>query len=239
MVDFKAKMPKVNSSGSSLNVPEINPVAENGDHKNSVDAICASPILQGQYASGSHDKTIKLWNAQTGQCLKTMEGHENGVWCLNYFPDGKKLLSASSDGTSRIWDINSGKLTGTLGGHTGRVFYAMPNADGTMTTSVGSDRIINVWDMRNASKPLVQNKDSTDVIMSCDFSSDGKHVISGTMGGVINGLSLESNTLEMAYDTLEFQPERDPPIDSNMIYTLKSVHGHPSGGNKMLMGCEL
>ena len=31
----------------------------------------------------------------------------------------------------------------------------------------------------------------------------------------------------------------DPPISSNMIYSLKTIHGHPSGGNKILMGCEL
>ena len=43
MVDFKAKIPKVSSSGESLQVEEINPVAENREHTNSVDAICASP----------------------------------------------------------------------------------------------------------------------------------------------------------------------------------------------------
>ena len=50
-----------------------------------------------------------------------MKGHELGVWCLNYFPDGKRLLSASSDGMSKIWDINSGKCTATLKKHTKRV----------------------------------------------------------------------------------------------------------------------
>ena len=50
-----------------------------------------------------------------------MKGHENGVWALNYFPDGKRLLSASSDGMTKIWDVNSGKCTGTLKKHTKRV----------------------------------------------------------------------------------------------------------------------
>ena len=50
-----------------------------------------------------------------------MKGHELGVWCLNYFPDGKRLLSASSDGMSKIWDVNSGKCTATLKKHTKRV----------------------------------------------------------------------------------------------------------------------
>ena len=45
--------------------------------------------------------------------------------------------------------------------------------------------------------------------------------------------------MEMSFDTLEYQPEKDPPITSNMIFSLKTVHGHPKGGNKFLMGCEL
>ena len=122
-----------------------------------------------------------------------MSGHSNGVWCLNYFQDGKRLLSASSDGTSMIWDINSGKATAQFGGHTGRVFHSQSNAEGSLVVSAGSDKIINVWDLRNVSRPALQNKQSEDVVMSCDFTADGKYVLSGTMSGVINGLNLQSN----------------------------------------------
>lgn len=111
MVDFKAPPSHLGTSGTGLDIPELNCVAENRDHQNSVDAITANPKSQGIYASGSHDKTIKIWDGTKGKCLKTLEGHANGVWCLNYFQDGKKLLSASSDGTSRIWDASSGKCT--------------------------------------------------------------------------------------------------------------------------------
>lgn len=76
--------------------------------------------------------------------------------------------------------------------------------------------------------------------MSCDFTADGKYVVSGTMSGVVNGLNIETNKMDMAYNTLEYQPEEiNPPITSNMIYSLKTIHGSPLGGNKMLMGCEL
>ena len=92
-------------------------------HENSVDAICANPLKNGQYATGSHDKTLKLWDS-SGKCLKTMKGHELGVWSLNYFPDGKRLVSASSDGMAKIWDANSGKCTATLKKHTKRVSHA-------------------------------------------------------------------------------------------------------------------
>jgi hypothetical protein len=45
--------------------------------------------------------------------------------------------------------------------------------------------------------------------------------------------------MEMAYDTLEFQPHDRPDVTSNMIYTVKTVYDHPLGNNKFLLGCEL
>lgn len=174
------------------------------EHTNSVDAITADPTKSGFFATGSHDKTIKLWDASNGTCLKTLTGHTTGVQCLNYFPDGKKLLSSSSDGTTRVWDCNSGANEVTLGNHADKCFFAMMNQDGRVVASVGSDKLINIWDLRNTSKPAFTNDESTDVIMSCDFSADGKYLLSSTMGGVINALDLSTQKMSMSYNTLEF-----------------------------------
>ena len=70
-------------------IEQISPVSENRDHQNSVDALTANPVSRAQYASGSHDRTIKLWDANTHQCVRTMTGHNDGVWSLNYMSDGR------------------------------------------------------------------------------------------------------------------------------------------------------
>lgn len=60
-------------------------------------------------ASGSEDCTVKLWNPSTGDCLQTLEGHDQIVWTVAFSHTGDSLASCSDDGTIRIWDINTGK----------------------------------------------------------------------------------------------------------------------------------
>ncbi|EEP79766.1 nuclear migration protein nudF [Uncinocarpus reesii 1704] len=58
-------------------------------------------------ATGSRDKTIKLWDAH-GRCLGTLIGHDNWVRALAFHPGGKYLLSVSDDKTLRCWDLSQG-----------------------------------------------------------------------------------------------------------------------------------
>ncbi|MEE1323143.1 MAG: hypothetical protein UHE91_04910, partial [Bacteroidales bacterium] len=53
--------------------------------------------------SGSADKTVKIWDANTGECLKTLEGHSKYVYSVAFSPDGKHIVSGSYDDTIKIW----------------------------------------------------------------------------------------------------------------------------------------
>ena len=61
-------------------------------------------------ASGSADKTIKLWEMSSGILIKTMNSHTNSVNTLCFSPDGGILVSGSSDDTIKLWAMPSGKL---------------------------------------------------------------------------------------------------------------------------------
>jgi WD40 repeat protein len=71
-------------------------------------------------ASGSHDQTIRLWWADTGQCWKVLEGHTGQVSSVAWYPtssaeiDDLILASSSADETIKIWDINTGECWKTL-----------------------------------------------------------------------------------------------------------------------------
>lgn len=58
-------------------------------------------------ATGSRDKTIKLWDAR-GTCISTLIGHDNWVSALVFHPGGRHLLSVSDDKTLRCWDLGEG-----------------------------------------------------------------------------------------------------------------------------------
>ena len=57
--------------------------------------------------SGSWDKTVKVWDAQTGQETLTLKGHSDRVRSVSFSPDGKWIVSGSGDRTIKIWDISS------------------------------------------------------------------------------------------------------------------------------------
>ncbi len=61
----------------------------------------AAPLL----ASGSDDKTVRLWRAADGRLLRTLEGHTAWVRSVAFSPDGRLLSSGSGDGTVRLWGV--------------------------------------------------------------------------------------------------------------------------------------
>ena len=58
-------------------------------------------------ASGSKDKTIKLWDVVSGQERARLTGHTGCVCCLAFSPDGKVLASGSMDNTIKLWDLST------------------------------------------------------------------------------------------------------------------------------------
>jgi len=70
-------------------------------------------------ASGSADKTVRLWDPRSGRALATLEGHTDGVTAVAFAPDGAVVASGSLDATVRLWDVASGRCVATFLGFTG------------------------------------------------------------------------------------------------------------------------
>ena len=84
--------------------------------QSSVNSVAFSP--DGRLlASGSHDKTVRLWDTATGALQQTLEGHSDWVRSVAFSPDGRLLASGSDDETVRLWDTATGALQQTLEGH--------------------------------------------------------------------------------------------------------------------------
>eukprot|EP00128_Syssomonas_multiformis_P010575 Colp12_sorted_trinity150504_noHs@35889 len=91
--------------------------------------------------SGAQDKTIRVWDIKTGQCLSVLEGHESSVRSLQF--DSVKIISGGMDGSIKIWDRSSGQCVRTLLGHTAGVLSVQ--FDDEKLVSGSADSTIRVW----------------------------------------------------------------------------------------------
>ena len=82
---------------------------------------CAFSPKGDRVLSGSSDNTLKLWDAASGECLRTFSGHGNSVLSCAFSLEGDRVLSGSSDNTLKLWDAASGECLRTFSGHGGWV----------------------------------------------------------------------------------------------------------------------
>lgn len=101
----------------------------------------------GILASGSADQTVRLWDVETGQCLKILQGHTNQVMSVSFSPDGQTLASASADETVKLWAVRTGQCLKTLQGHTSQVLSISFNPQGNILASSSADETIKLWDI--------------------------------------------------------------------------------------------
>lgn len=97
-------------SNSYAAIRELTGITANGAAAAAAGGAPGTASQPGKYAAtGSRDKTVKLWDTASGQCLRTFVGHDNWVRALIFHPSGKFLLSASDDKTVKVWDLQTGR----------------------------------------------------------------------------------------------------------------------------------
>lgn len=100
-------------------------------------------------ATGSLDKTVRVWKMPHLSLHVALKGHRRGIWSVHFSPIDKVLASASGDRTIRLWNLADSSCIRTLEGHTSSVLKCQFVSYGTQILSVGADGLLKHWEVRN------------------------------------------------------------------------------------------
>ncbi|GIL56284.1 hypothetical protein Vafri_11626 [Volvox africanus] len=135
-------------------------------------------------ASGSDDRTIRLWDATTGECTSTLEGPLDRVFAVAWSPDGRTLASGSRDMGVRLWNAKSGGCTSVFKGHLDTVYSVAWSPNGTVLASGSGDKTIRLWNATSG-QCIATLEGHQDTVWSVAWSPDGKTMASGSIDATV------------------------------------------------------
>lgn len=135
-------------------------------------------------ATATHDRSVQIWNTQTGQAVRTLFGHTASVRAVAYNREGTRLASASDDRTVRIWDAATGKRLIIYKGHKGSVVAVAFSPDGRRLASGSVDGTVKLWDAATDPRFAVLCGHDRSV-SQVKVSPDGKTIASAGSDGTI------------------------------------------------------
>jgi WD40 repeat protein len=153
-------------------------------HKDGVESVAFSPDSR-RLASGSRDKTVKVWDLASGKEMLSLEGHKHPVLSVSFSSDGRRLVSGClgslpkviegqiTEDSVRVWDLASGKATFSLGRDTYGATSVSFSPDGRRIASASLENL-RVWDPVSGKETLF-----LEGARIVQFSPDGRRLASG------------------------------------------------------------
>ncbi|MGM3305413.1 eIF2A-related protein [Anabaena sp. WFMT] len=179
-------------------------------HTDNIWAIAFSP--DGKIiVSGSSDRTVKLWDSQTGQCLQTFSGHTRPVLSVAFSLDGQIIASCGGHSIIKVWDVITGECCQTIQEVASYVLKFSPNS--YILASGNTSGVIKLWDVRDGQCIGILGKYGKPII-SLAFSPDGQILASGSFDGTVTLWNINTNqcinTIEINTGSawsLDFSPD--------------------------------
>jgi WD40 repeat protein len=143
--------------------------------------------------SGGKDRTVRLWDVETGLELRRFDGHEDAVADVAVTADGRLAASASLDRTVRLWDVETGRELRQLKGHERKVRAVALSPDGRLVLSGSEENELRLWDT-STGKEQRRFQGHSKGICGVAFSPDGRRALSGSVDGTARLWDVETGT---------------------------------------------
>jgi hypothetical protein len=168
-------------------------------------------------ASASADKTVKLWDAVTGNELFMLPAQTDPLTGVEFSRDGNQVATATggTDGNVNIWSASGGELLRSLSGHGQAIWSADFSPDGARLVTADGDGTAIVFDVASG-VPVLTVPSHAGIPVSAVFSPDGSEVVTGSRDGTVQAIDVKTGhnvlTLEAAdvgdgVDSVAFSPD--------------------------------
>ena len=144
-------------------------------------------------ASGSQDKTVRLWDTDTNEELAILQKHTGWISALAFSSDGKKLASGSTDKTVNLWDTDTGELITTLTGHLNGIVALSFSPDGSTLASGSADGTIKFWNAETGELLPISITEHTKWVKVVSFSEDNSVLVSVAFNGISDFWDLKTS----------------------------------------------
>lgn len=143
-------------------------------------------------ASGSKDKTVRLWNTKSRISIKTLKGHTGWITSVAISNDNNILASGDTDGILRLWNTNNGEELEIFEGHRNTIVALTFAPDGKTLASASADGTIRFWDANSGQQTSVFATGHTESVMVGAFSADGTTFTAAMFNGTVQKYDIET-----------------------------------------------
>jgi WD40 repeat protein len=155
-------------------------------HRDGVTGVAFHPDGK-RLLTSSFDKTVMLWDIDSGESLHTFKDSEAAIRCISFGAKGERFVTGLLDGTAEIWETQTGKKRITVNNHKTSILSIAMNPDGTQVVSGSDEESAILWETDDGK---VRHRFSgrtylglglgyKDTMRSVAFSPDGKLVLTG------------------------------------------------------------
>jgi WD40 repeat protein len=168
-------------------------------------------LSDGRIISGSDDRTLKIWNTQTGKCDITFRGHDDSITCvavhvsqkqlvdpsMNWALLDRRIVSGSDDRTLKIWNLQTGKCDITFRGHSDCVSCVAELPDGRIVSG-SCNGILKIWNVQTG-KCDITFEEHDHWIICIAVLPDGR-IVCGSNGGILKIWNVQTGEYDNTFE---------------------------------------